>query len=381
MLKDHGISMLPIDDGENNIISSALQSGRKLILSDAGKQLMLTYPKAATKTDTSNSVTALSGQPLTANSIRMENGAIKRKTTVPVSHIPAKATAQLKTNKVIKILSAEEFNKMVAGKMVNNTIKKLPTDAINNGAIRQVQRECTSNVDSVNQLNYNFTYRLDSLSPNAITNLAKVNNKQKPVMNKCKFSPVPAVVKVTFVKHTHLNERNANFTSFEQNTISNDVKMTQAPVAFKAVNTLQRVPKLNSVANANSTKIEPIASMSKKIIYKNEPPHLVISSPSTNTQTSIPPLTAVTTNDTNSDNSIAGANVSKSPQLVTISRTSLNDIMRQLFDLKKQTDDMKKQMDLYQKQSEECRIRLDKLEKERKADAEKYGRQYTNVNY
>lgn len=36
ILKDHGIAMLP-DDTDSSMINSALQSGRKLILSDAGK--------------------------------------------------------------------------------------------------------------------------------------------------------------------------------------------------------------------------------------------------------------------------------------------------------------------------------------------------------
>lgn len=38
MLKDHGISM--IDDTENTLFNSALQNGRKLVLSDAGKLLL-----------------------------------------------------------------------------------------------------------------------------------------------------------------------------------------------------------------------------------------------------------------------------------------------------------------------------------------------------
>lgn len=126
MLKGHGISM--IDDTENTIINSALQSGRKLILSDAGKQLILNYQKTTKVGDGLNTLGP------DTNLIRMENGAIKRKpSTMLMSNVP---TTSLKTNKVIKILSAEEFNKMCGGKMANNTFKKVSADSINNGAIR-----------------------------------------------------------------------------------------------------------------------------------------------------------------------------------------------------------------------------------------------------
>lgn len=130
ILKDHGISMLPIEDTDNSIINSALQSGRKLILSDAGKQLILNYPKSF-KSEASN-VNAL----ITDQMIATQNGAFKRKASaVLMPNIPAK-NASLKTNKVIKILTAEEFNKMCGGKVSNTTFKKISTESLNNGALR-----------------------------------------------------------------------------------------------------------------------------------------------------------------------------------------------------------------------------------------------------
>lgn len=119
--------MLP-DDVDNTIINSALQSGRKLILSDAGKQLILNYPK----TGASSTSTSIGDRTIAAHMdfIKTESGAIKRKSSaVLMPNMPSK-TGALKTNKVIKILSAEEFNKMCAGKMSNTAFKNLPTDAL-----------------------------------------------------------------------------------------------------------------------------------------------------------------------------------------------------------------------------------------------------------
>lgn len=121
--------MLPVDDADNTIINSALQSGRKLILSDAGKQLILNYPKVMKTGASSTTTTSI------ADLIRTESGIKRKASAVLVSNTPPK-TASLKTNKVIKILSAEEFNRMCAGKMTNNALKKMPADIVASNGLR-----------------------------------------------------------------------------------------------------------------------------------------------------------------------------------------------------------------------------------------------------
>lgn len=141
ILKKHGISMLPIDDADNTIINSALQSGRKLVLSDAGKQLILNYPKAV-KTGASSTSTSTMDRTIATHTefIKTESGGIKRKSPALLMPNMQSKTGSLKTNKVIKILSAEEFNKMCAGKMTSNAFKNLPTDGLtsNGGGIRWI---------------------------------------------------------------------------------------------------------------------------------------------------------------------------------------------------------------------------------------------------
>lgn len=130
ILKDHGIAMLP-EDTDNTLINSALQSGRKLILSDAGK-LILNYPKTI-----KNGVGggASMTEQLLHNVIRTE-GAIKRKPAIVAPVISPSKNAGLKTNKVIKILSAEEFNKMCGNKGANNTFRKVVNDNVQSANIK-----------------------------------------------------------------------------------------------------------------------------------------------------------------------------------------------------------------------------------------------------
>ncbi|GAB0096918.1 GA-binding protein subunit beta-1 [Sergentomyia squamirostris] len=100
MLKDHGISMLPTEDTENAFISSALQGGRKIVLSEAGKLMM--SESRAKKTASLATSTTTTIQP--ARSVNLPSA-----TTVK----PLKPGS----NKVIKIVTAEEFKRMLSGEL------------------------------------------------------------------------------------------------------------------------------------------------------------------------------------------------------------------------------------------------------------------------
>lgn len=200
--------MLPVDDADNTIINSALQSGRKLILSDAGKQLILNYPKAV-KTGASSTSTSTVDRTIATHTefIKTESGGIKRKSPALLVPNMQSKTGSLKTNKVIKILSAEEFNKMCAGKMTNNAFKKLPTDGLtsNGSGIRWTSLLLLFRI-AISELNSIYDYitifsllilRFEALQSN-LANLAKVNNNKRAIMNKGKINPVPALVAVSY---------------------------------------------------------------------------------------------------------------------------------------------------------------------------------------
>lgn len=119
------------DDTDDSVINSAIQSGRKLILSDAGK-LILNYPKIM-----KNGICSTSTDQTFRNIIKTDSAVKKKPALVMPTLSPAK-NAALKTNKVIKILSAEEFNKMCGGKGANaaSAFKKVLSDSAQNGSIR-----------------------------------------------------------------------------------------------------------------------------------------------------------------------------------------------------------------------------------------------------
>lgn len=124
--------MLP-EDNDNSVISSALQSGLKLQLSDVGKQLILNYSKSMSNPMTPETI--IQSQ---SNLNKSLESIDKRKSTpaLVMTNNTASRAPPLKTNKVIKILSAEEFNKMCAAKVPNATFRKVSQESINNGFVR-----------------------------------------------------------------------------------------------------------------------------------------------------------------------------------------------------------------------------------------------------
>lgn len=155
ILKDHGIAML--DDTDSTLLNSALQSGRKLVLSDAGK-LILNDPKfkkimPLVQTSkppslvTTSSVTATvshSDGAIPPNTIELEQFRKQKPILMPFPNSGVannnattnSKTLPLKTNKVIKILSAEEFKQMCGANASSSTLKKISSDSFQNGQIK-----------------------------------------------------------------------------------------------------------------------------------------------------------------------------------------------------------------------------------------------------
>lgn len=121
ILKDHGITMLPQEDTETSLISSALESGRKLVLSEGGKLLL---------NDTKFKKNNIFDSPILSTSQTNDvlTNPVKIAAKKPQLILPnTKNMPLMKTNKVIKILSAEEFKQMCGGD-VTNALKKFSTD-------------------------------------------------------------------------------------------------------------------------------------------------------------------------------------------------------------------------------------------------------------
>ncbi|TMW52791.1 hypothetical protein DOY81_002125 [Sarcophaga bullata] len=73
LLKSHGISMMPEDDTSKDMLNTALQNGRQLILSEGGKLLLNETKKLNNNTNSNNN-----------NSTNINNNVNHSKTIVPV---------------------------------------------------------------------------------------------------------------------------------------------------------------------------------------------------------------------------------------------------------------------------------------------------------
>uniref|UniRef100_A0A1B0CL24 Uncharacterized protein n=1 Tax=Lutzomyia longipalpis TaxID=7200 RepID=A0A1B0CL24_LUTLO len=158
MLKDHGISMLPTEDTENAFISSALQGGRKLVLSEAGK-LMMNETKARRST-----------------SQMPPGGSTSRLSISPASVKPLKPP-----NKVIKIVTAEEFKRMLSGDL--SATKKVQLKA--NGAMvpaKQRRQMLLSRRPELLPAATDIFAESDScrIKPNQVPNLLDIHAEEAP---------------------------------------------------------------------------------------------------------------------------------------------------------------------------------------------------------
>lgn len=111
MLKNHGISMLT-DDTDNTLFNSALQNGRKLVLSDAGKLLLndIKYKKFVT---TSSSASNNNEMPstITTSMSKVTTNPIKRPVLMAATGkqpIPAANIKTFKGSTAVKKASVNE---------------------------------------------------------------------------------------------------------------------------------------------------------------------------------------------------------------------------------------------------------------------------------
>lgn len=146
-----------LDDTDSTLLNSALQSGRKLVLSDAGKLILndpkfkkimpvvhTSKPPSLISTSSVTATVSHSDGTIPPNTIKLEQFRKQKPVLMPFpntgatnNNMAASSKAlPLKTNKVIKILSAEEFKQMCGANASNNTLKKISSDSFQNGHIK-----------------------------------------------------------------------------------------------------------------------------------------------------------------------------------------------------------------------------------------------------
>lgn len=353
MLKEHGIAMIPSDDSGSSLITSAIQSGRKIVLSEAGKfALNETRVQSGNVGGTATSVS--STMPTTTKktikiikktspyvvSQQQQHHGLHRP---PLGHSHSGGGGTIKTNKVIKILSAEEFKQICGGEV--SGIKKIsPADYR-----KTVQ---PSGVMRTPQMLHRSTGTFGSSGTKQIKKIVMTKNRLTGNVS----SPGENVISKFSSVNSYGSSNNSGSSIINNNqnrhiiTSADGVKRLRTATGMEIISKLPtKIPQDTVVSvegssvvtgSRQSTGIVPISSMNQQ--------QRVVSSNS----------------NFNSSNNSALGGVSSNGSSSTGSSMTLGELERHFLEQKKQMDDLRKQFELSQKQNEEYRARVDKLEKE-----------------
>uniref|UniRef100_A0A182PET0 Uncharacterized protein n=1 Tax=Anopheles epiroticus TaxID=199890 RepID=A0A182PET0_9DIPT len=387
MLKEHGISFMPSDD-TGSLITSAIKSGRKVVLSEAGKyalketrtvhpaqqpqaqpqqqQHSQPQPKQSLHTATSivpGSSTVTQPKPKTIKIIKKHPASASSSTGnsygVSLSghshshmhHVHQSstgATPTIKTNKVIKILSPEEFKQICGGEV---------------GGIKRVS---STEYKKVQAGSGAMRFPMGSRShviPSGGTSGMATKPISKIVMTKSgqRFPVVAAAGKsVGEIVQTKHSAGIANGLSSGHNrhiiTSADGVKRLRTSAGMEIISSLPTKLPQDTVVSVESSNprigavYHRVSAVGNHHNHHHHHHHSGTNSPSSSSTT--------TTTASNSISSAVKAGSGTATNLV------VEVLERQMVELKKLTEDLRKQFDLSQKQNEEYRARVDKLEKE-----------------
>uniref|UniRef100_A0A182K8Q0 Uncharacterized protein n=1 Tax=Anopheles christyi TaxID=43041 RepID=A0A182K8Q0_9DIPT len=363
MLKEHGISFMPSDD-TGSLITSAIKSGRKVVLSEAGKYALKETRNIHPQQQQQQQHTQQPQQKQTVHtgSSTLQGTAISHPKTKTIkiikkqpssstgnsfgvslpghqqhSHIhhvhqsSTGATPTIKTNKVIKILSPEEFKQICGGevggiKRVSSEYKKVPAGS---GAVRFPMGSRSHVIPSSG----------GSMGTKQISKIVMTKSGQRfPVV----AAAGKSVGDIVQTKHTGV----ANGLSSGHNrhiiTSADGVKRLRTATGMEIISSLPtKLPQDTVVSVESSPRVG--AVYHRVTAIGNHHHH------------------STTTSSSSSTNSISSAAKGGSG---TATNLVVEVLERQMLELKKLTEDLRKQFDLSQKQNEEYRARVEKLEKE-----------------
>ncbi|XP_050072750.1 uncharacterized protein LOC126560845 [Anopheles maculipalpis] len=354
MLKEHGIAFMPSDEG-GSVITSAIKSGRKIVLSEAGKYALKEtrhlHAQQQQQPQQQHHLQKQTFHPATSmhatNITHTKTKTIKiiKKQSGSSSHLhhshlhhhvhQTGATPTIKTNKVIKILSPEEFKQICGGEV--GGIKRVSSSEYKKAVASSSVRVPMSSRSHVLPSSGGSTMGSKPVSKIVMTK----PGQRFPVMGN-------ATKTVGDFVQTKLGVSSGSSTVGIVNGLSNSGHNRHIITSADGVKRIR-----------TATGMEIISALPTKLpqdtVVSVEPPavprvgaviHRVASlgNPSSLSAKSIP-------------------SVSK-----TASGTAANLVVevleRQQLELKKLIEDLRKQFELSQKQNEEYRARVEKLEKE-----------------
>ncbi|XP_055532602.1 GA-binding protein subunit beta-2 isoform X2 [Wyeomyia smithii] len=352
MLKEHGIAMIPSDDS-GSLITSAIQSGRKIVLSEAGK-----FALNETRVHSGTGISP-SAMPTTKKTIKLikkttpyslsqqqQQQQQQQRQSIGSSHTGSGGT--IKTNKVIKILSAEEFKQICGGEV--GGLKKFPTS------------EYRKTVQSTTPM------RMPQLAHRPAGSIASSGSKtiKKIVMTKNRLATTGGSLSYSSEK---LNTVNSFGSGSNSNSINNSNNNRHIITSADGVKRLRTATGMEIISKL-PTKLpqDTVVSLEGATVQSRQTSGVVPMSTVSASQQRSHQQQVVSSNANFSSNSaLSGGNAAGTVSIASNSSSpvmTFSELERHFLELKKQTDDLRKQFELSQKQNEEYRARVDKLEKE-----------------
>ncbi|XP_039965706.1 ankyrin repeat domain-containing protein 18A isoform X1 [Bactrocera tryoni] len=332
MLKDHGISMMPEDeDTSKELLATALQNGRQLVLSEGGK-LLLNETKKIHNNNNGKSASSSSGN---ANS---NTSNVRNYTVLPVrgtlasrtqnykarASIISKAKDNLNMYKNVRIISLNDFKKFYGNTNIKG-VQKIPASMASErlARIRQISEEQRI-LNPGNRQVYTNTRTLAQRQLKAGQTVVKT---EQPSTIIAEDDDIDSIIQLA---------------PTDSDTELSDSEHTQQQ---------QQQTQQAQKQNQPQQKLSNVSIQGTKQL-------LNIAAPQVIRQLTTKQGTLVGTKL-----NMSGGEAAK-PQAgsTVISLLSVPEICRQLYELRRQNDDLKRKFDVAQKEKEEMRQRLDRLE-------------------
>uniref|UniRef100_A0A182T231 Uncharacterized protein n=1 Tax=Anopheles maculatus TaxID=74869 RepID=A0A182T231_9DIPT len=352
MLKEHGIAFMPSDEG-GSVITSAIKSGRKIVLSEAGKYALKETRNLHTQQhqqhqqqqqqhlqkQTFHPATSIHGTNITHTKTKTIKIIKKQSATSHLHHSHLHhhvhqsgtgATPTIKTNKVIKILSPEEFKQICGGEV---------------GGVKRVSSSEYKKAVASSSVRVPIGGRSHVIPSSGGSMGTKLISKIVMTKSGQRFPVVGNAVQTKMGVSSSSSSSGstvgiANGLSSGHNrhiiTSADGVKRIRTATGMEIISALPTKLPQDTVVSVESSSAPRVGAVIHRVAS--------LGNPSSISTKSIP-------------------SVSK-----TASGTTANLVVevleRQLLELKKLIEDLRKQFELSQKQNEEYRSRVEKLEKE-----------------
>uniref|UniRef100_W8B5C1 GA-binding protein subunit beta-1 n=1 Tax=Ceratitis capitata TaxID=7213 RepID=W8B5C1_CERCA len=337
MLKDHGISMMPEDeDTSKDLLATALQNGRQLVLSEGGKLLLNETKKIHNNSNNNN----IGDKNVTVNSSGSTNQT--NYTVLPVRNTIASRTQNLKTRasiiskakdnlnmyKNVRIISLNDFKKFYGNTNLKG-VQKIPASMASErfARIRQISEEKRILNPGSRPMNTNQRILAQLQTKSAQT----IMKTEQPSTITADDDDIDSIIQLA---------------PTESDAEMSDAEQTQQ---YQSHQQQQQVHK--QIQQHQQKAVTSNMQGTKQLLNIAAPPL-------------IRQITAKQSNNIGNKLNTAdgGSNSKHQSGSAVISLLSVPEICRQLYELRRQNDELRRKFDAAQKEKEEMRQRLDRLE-------------------